>query len=159
MTQAGVYDALSKGIVDGNVAPPEVLKGYRQGEVTKYLIITPPLMMGLHFCVMNLEKWHSLPDDVKKTFDYVNERFVETSGKIWDYHQTEGMDYGVQQGMKVIRISGAEADRWIARVTSIQDEYVADMKAKGLPGKEVLDFVLENAGKYAKRYGAPIYEY
>jgi TRAP-type C4-dicarboxylate transport system substrate-binding protein len=159
MTQSGVYDALSKGIVDGTVAPPEVLKGYRQAEVTKYIIVTPPLMMGLHFCVMNLEKWNSLPSDVQKVFDDVNDKFVLKAGKIWDYHQIEGMDYGIQHGMEVIEIPPDEAKRWTARLKPVQDEYVAEMAAKGLPGKEVLDFVLENAREYAERYGAPIYEY
>jgi TRAP-type C4-dicarboxylate transport system substrate-binding protein len=159
MTQGETYEALSKGIVDGTTAPPEVLKTVKQAEVTKYIIMVPPLANGIHFCVMNLSKWNSLPSDVKKAIDDVNDKFIIKAGKIWDSHQKEGMDYGVKTGMEVIKIPPAEGDRWIERLKPLQNEYIASMKSKRLPGEEMLKFVKEKAAEYSKKYPAPIYEY
>ncbi len=37
MAQSEAYEALSKGVVRGNLGPDEVLQGWKQAEVTKYL--------------------------------------------------------------------------------------------------------------------------
>jgi TRAP-type C4-dicarboxylate transport system substrate-binding protein len=159
ITQAETYEGLSKGVVDGTIAPPEVLKGYGQAEVTKYIIMIPPLAAGIHFCVMNLAKWNSLPTDVKKAIDNVNDKFIIKAGEIWDAHQKEGMDYGIKKGMEVIKIPPAEADRWLKLLKPLEDEFLARMKDKGLPGEEMLKFVKEKAAEYSKKFPAPIYNY
>lgn len=41
MPQSDAYEALSKGVVKGNLSPVEVLKGWKHAEVTKYLTRTP----------------------------------------------------------------------------------------------------------------------
>ena len=41
MPQSEAYESLSKGVVQGNLAPLEVLEGWRQAEVTDYVTLTP----------------------------------------------------------------------------------------------------------------------
>jgi len=48
-----------------------------------------------------------------------------------------------QPGKKIIALSKEEDARWAAAVRPILDEYVAQTKAKGLPGDEALKFCLE----------------
>ena len=52
--------------------PVEVLKGWKLGELEKY--VTASWMVGntnTFYVVMNLDKWNKLPDDLKKIFDEV----------------------------------------------------------------------------------------
>jgi TRAP-type C4-dicarboxylate transport system substrate-binding protein len=108
---------------------------------------------------MNLGKYNSLPADVKKAFDKVNDGFLVKCGKIWDSHQKEGMDYGVTKGLEIIKIPPEEGNRWLEVLKPMQDEYIAKMKAKGLPGEEMLNFAKAKAAEYSKKFPAPIYEY
>ena len=151
---ADATEALMKGVVDGNLSPTEVLLGFKQAELVDYITMTPFIYNTLFFCVMNLEKWNSLPSDVQKAFDQVNEKWAEKAGKIWDSHMQEGLDYGVKDnGMEVIELSAEEVARWKALLAPLHDKYIADMTAKGLPGKEVLDWVLKSGEKYSQKYG------
>lgn len=153
MPMPEVYEALSKGVVSGNVAPPEVLKGWKQADVTDYIAIVPPVYNGVHYCVMNLSKWNSLPEDVRKAIDAVNEKFILTAGQIWDSEMKDnGIDYGLEKGMKMVRWADADNKKAMKLMQPILDDYVARMDKKGLPGKEVLDFVQKTAKTYSVKY-------
>ena len=49
----------------------------------------------------------------------------------------------VKRGNKVIKLSAEENARWVAKAQPLFDRYVKKMKAKGLPGQEVLKFCRE----------------
>lgn len=153
MPMPEVYEALSKGVVAGNVAPPEVLKGWKQADVTNYIAIVPPVYNGVHYCVMNLDKWKALPADVRKAVDAVNAKFILTAGQIWDSEmKANGIDYGLQKGMKMTRWTDAENQKAMKLMQPILDDYVARMNKKGLPGQKILDFVKSKAAVYSKKY-------
>lgn len=153
MPMPEVYEALSKGVVEGNVAPPEVLKGWKQADVTDFITIVPPVYNGVHFCVMNLDKWNSLPEKVRNAVDAVNEKFILTAGQIWDSEmKANGIDYGIEKGMKLDRFSSADNEKAISLMQPILDDYVKRMDDKGLPGKQIVDFVKVKAAEYSKQY-------
>ena len=64
MAQSETYEALSKGVVKGNLAPIEVLEGWRHAEVTDYITFTPFLYNTLFFLTMNMDIWNSLPPEI-----------------------------------------------------------------------------------------------
>jgi len=154
MPMPGVYEALSKGVVEGQIAPPEVLKGWKQAEVTKYIAILPPVYNSIMWTAMNLKKWNSLPRDVQIAIEAINEGFSVRAGKIWDSHQfTGGIDYGIKEhGMQMVRWSDADFKAAMAAMQPLHGEYVTRMNKKGLPGQEILDFAKERAAINSKRY-------
>jgi len=154
MPMGEVYESLRKGVVDGNIAPPEVLKGWKQAEVTKYITIVPPVYNAIQFIVMNLEKWNSLPSNVQKAIEEVNEASVFKAGQIWDSQmKAGGIDYGIKEhGMKICRLSAEDNAKARALMQPLLDDYVARMAEKGLPGKEILEFVQERAAFYSKLF-------
>jgi len=158
MPQSEVYPSLQKGIVKGNLAPLEVLKGFKQAEITDYVTTTPFLYNTAFFMIMNLDKWNSLPKDLQDAFDKVADDANKAGGQLWTDIQKDGMDFAVETtGQQMIYLSDEEMAKWIAILKPIQDKYVADMAAKGLPGKEALDFVLKESTKYNKEY--PLLKY
>jgi TRAP-type C4-dicarboxylate transport system substrate-binding protein len=154
MPMPEVYEALSKGVVEGTIAPPEVLKGWRQAEVTRYITILPPVYNSVQFVVMNLKRWNSLPGEVQMAIEAINAGFNVKAGQIWDSQmKVNGIDYAVNEhGLQIIRLSEADNKAAMAAMQPLLDDYVTRMNAKGLPGQEILDFVRERAAKYSKMY-------
>jgi TRAP-type C4-dicarboxylate transport system substrate-binding protein len=151
MPMGEAYDALSKGLVEGIFAPYEVLVGYKLGEVVKYHIENlRSSYHGVQVVVMNKAKWNSLPPDIQKTIEAINVEFAEKQGKMWDQIDKEGKDYAIKNGHTIIRLSPDEDERWLAKAKNIYDDYIKRMKAKGLPGEEVVKFYREKANLYRK---------
>jgi TRAP-type C4-dicarboxylate transport system substrate-binding protein len=160
MTMPEVYESLSKGIIDGQIAPPEVLKAWRQAEVTKYITVVPPVYASVQYTVMNLKKWNLLPDDVKQAIEKVNAAFVLQAGKIWDSQQKISIDWAVKNhGMEVLRLAPEEEAKCMAVLQDLKDDYITMASAKGLPAKEILDFVIEKAAIYSKQFPSPLEGY
>jgi len=154
MPQSDAYEALSKGVVKGNLSPVEVLQGWKHAEVTEYLTPTPFLYNTLFFITMNADKWNSLPPDVQKAIEGVNKKyFEEVAMGLWDKQNQSALKWAVEtKGMKVIKLADGEAQKWIQLVKPIQDEFVDKANQKGLPGKQALDTVKELSDKYNKEY-------
>ena len=154
MPQSEAYEALSKGVVQGNLSPVEVLQGWKHAEVTKYLTKTPFLYNTLFFVTMNLDKWNSLEPEVRAAIEKVNDEYFEKVAMgLWDKQNEAALKWAVETcGMEVIDLPQEEADRWVNYVTPVQEQYVASMKEKGLPGQEALDLVKELAEKYDQQY-------
>jgi len=144
MTQGEAYDALSRGVVDGAIAPYEVLYGYKQGEVVKYTTECWGVGYTSGFVVaMNKEKWNSLPPDIQKIIEQVNKEWIDKTGKVWDGIDKQGKDFAIKLGNKIITLSDAENKRWADKIRPILDEYVKVTNAKGLPGTEAMKFCLD----------------
>lgn len=150
MAQSEAYEALSKGVVKGNLGPIEVLQGWKQAEVTQYLTLTPFLYNTLFYITMNLDKWNSLSSEDQKAIEAVNEKFFnEVAAGLWDKQNEAALKYAVDEnGMEVINLSKEEQDKWINLVNSIQDDYVTQMNEKEQSGQEILDTVKNLADKY-----------
>lgn len=138
------YDALSKGVTEGILAPYEALKGFKLGEVTKYTTESyGSAYSTAFFVVMNKQKWNSLPADVQNAIDKTSQEYVVKYGKVWDEIDKEGVDFINARGNKIIKLSAQENARWAQQVRPILDEYVKTTTAKGLPGDQALKFCLD----------------
>ena len=155
MAQPETYEALSRGIVKGNLSPSEVLQGWRHAEVTSYTTITPFLYNTLFFMTFNLDTWNSLSPKLQKAISEANERiFEEVALGLWDDQNDTALNWAInEKGMQKIELSPSETRRWIDQVVSIQNEYIEKMNAMGLDGKEILNTVKELADKYNQEYG------
>jgi len=151
MPMGETYDALSRGVVDASMAPQEALQGWKWGEVVKYTIenFSTSYSTGM-FVVMNKAKWNSLPPDIQKIIEQVNEEYIEKQGKVWDEIDKAGRDYTIGRGNKIISLSQDESLRWEKTVKPLLDEYKKNLKDKGLPGEEVLSFYFQTIYKYQK---------
>lgn len=141
MAMGETYDALSRGVVDGSMAPIEALHGWKWGEVVKFTTenFGSSYSTGF-FVVMNKEKWNALPPDIQKTIETVNDEWIDKTGKMWDEIDRLGKEFTLKLGNKIISLSKEEDGRWAMAVKPLLDEYVNNMKAKGLPGEEALKF-------------------
>ena len=143
MPMSEAYDALSKGVVQGIIGPYEPMKGFKLAEVVNHSTEYGSAYVGSNYIVMNKEKWNGLPPDLQKIIEQVDGEWIEKMGRLWDELDKEGKEVFTQKGGKVIVLSKEENARWADRLRPILDDYVKDMKAKGLPGEEALKFCVD----------------
>lgn len=154
MAQSEAYEALSKGVVKGNLGPIEVLKGWKQAEVTNNLTLTPFLYNTLFFVTMNKDKWNALDSEDQEIIEAINEQFFnEVGANLWDSQNEDALKWATEeQGMEVITLSEEEQNQWKSLLKPIQDEYVTKMNEEGLDGQEILDTVNQLADQYNAEY-------
>ena len=151
MAMGETYDALSRGVVEGSMAPLEALQGWKWGEVVKFSTENYGSSYSTgFFVVMNKAKWNALPPDIQKIIEKVNEEWIEKTGKLWDDIDKAGKDFMLKLGNQIIPLSQDEDWRWTKAVKPILDDYVKKSKDKGLPGDEALKFCLETLYKIQK---------
>ncbi len=135
------YDALMKGVADGTLLPMEALKGFKMGEVIKYVTLNyGSTYVAGEFVAMNKEKWNALPPDIKKIIEKLSQDYLEPQAKIWDEVDAEGKEFFLQKGGTFINLTKEEDARWAKQVKPILDDYVKSTTARGLPGAEALKF-------------------
>jgi TRAP-type C4-dicarboxylate transport system substrate-binding protein len=143
MPMSEAYDALSKGVVQGIIGPYEPMKGFKLAEVVSHSTEYGSAYLNTNYVVMNKDKWNGLPADIQKIIGGIDEEWIEKMGRLWDELDKEGKEVFIQKGGKVIMLSKEENARWSERLRPILDEYVKDMKSKGLPGDEALKFCVD----------------
>ena len=133
-----VYEAMRRGVLDGGLWPFEVLKGWKFGELSKY--VTSSWQVGstsTFYAVMNMEKWDSLPADIKKIFDEVSLEFRVKHAMASNEIDFEGLEFFKQHGGQLTQLSDAEAKRWEKAVEPVIANYKKDMISKGFRSEEV----------------------
>jgi TRAP-type transport system periplasmic protein len=155
MPVTGVADALSKGTIDGFALPWEVVPAFKLHEMTKYHTETDPTLPALYSAgfifAMNQAKYDSLPADLKKVIDNNSGAALSRQiGKIWDESQAVGRKAAADRGNVITKLSPAETDNWVKASMSLNDEWVADMDKRGLPGKQMLQDARDLLAKYRK---------
>ena len=132
--QNEAYELMSKGVIDGSLAPREVLAGWKQAEVVNY--ITNCFSVGSvtsMYLVMNEDKWSSLPPDVQQVFTDVSNEYVEYWAKVASALDAAGVVlFDQQPGREQVDLTAEESATWAAAVKPLIDKKVADMKAAGL---------------------------
>ncbi len=143
-TMGDTYNKIAKGDCDGFLSAYEALEGWRLGEVIKYSIEDYGVAFSSVFIVaMNKDKWAAISPDDQKIIEQINQEWVEKQVKIWDEIDISGKEFSRRKGNQIITLSAAEEERWKKAIEPMFIGYVKDMRAKGLPGAEVLTFARE----------------
>lgn len=149
LPQGGVYEALQKGVAEATWSPVEVLKGWKQAEVIKYTIDSYSVGYTQGFFVaMNPRKWESLPKDVQLVIEEVSKEWLKKTGEAWDASDREGREFSESLGNKTIKLSDQESARWAQTVEPVLEDYIKATEAKGLPGKDYVNFIKEEVKKH-----------
>jgi TRAP-type C4-dicarboxylate transport system substrate-binding protein len=136
------YEALQRGVVDGNLGDYASLMSYKLGEVVKihveYFFRNTTGWFG-----MNLNTYNSLTPAQQKIFTDLGEKYTTLLGRSRDEMNKEARQYLVDLGNKFVKLPPAEEQKWANALHPLYDEYVKDKTAMGLPAQQALDFVLE----------------
>jgi TRAP-type C4-dicarboxylate transport system substrate-binding protein len=150
-SQGEAYELMSKGVIDGSVTPPEVLKGWNQAEIVKYLTnCTDVGYTADMFVVMNKDKWNSLPDKYKKVFNEVAQEWIDKHAKVWSYYDKVAVDYFLTfEGREIINLTPDEMARWVSAAQVVKDTYMSEKGAAGLPVSDYEKYLNERVDYWA----------
>jgi len=137
-----VYEAISKGVIDGESSNFETLKTFRFAEVVKYetniWTITNPYPF---YAAMNKASYEKLPADIKPIFDTLVGEYKERYVLMWNSVDYAGKAYGLEKGVEFIDLSSYEATRWKTAVEPVINNYIKTMMGKGFPEAEVRGWI------------------
>ncbi len=150
-----VYDALSKGVLDGDVSNFETLRSFRLGEVVKYVTsiwqVTHPYPF---YFIMNKASYERLPKDLKPVFDQLVGEYNELFMLRWNSNEFAGMKFARERGVQFYWLPDTEAKRWVEAVQPVIESYVKRMVEKGYKESEVrgwIDFIKQRIDYWTKQ--------
>jgi TRAP-type C4-dicarboxylate transport system substrate-binding protein len=150
-----VYDAIAKGVLDGEASNFETLRTFRFAEVVKYTTsvwqITNPYPFYL---VMNKNSYEKLPPDVKAIFDTLVGEYKERYILMWNSVDFIGKKFGLAKGLEFIDLSPGEVVRWVSAVEPVIEDYVKNMVGRGYSEAEVrgwITFLRERSEYWTKK--------
>lgn len=153
MPMSEAYTALQQGTVDGILAPNDVLKGFKLADVVSYATDTPFLYNIVFMQIMNKDTWDSLPADVQKVFEELNDKWALQYGKLRAEYTRKGLEYAKKEhGLEVIDLSREQDEKWQQIIRPVVNEWIQEKEEKGMPGKKMVELVKELDEKYSEKY-------
>jgi TRAP-type C4-dicarboxylate transport system substrate-binding protein len=148
-----MYMGVERGLLDGVMNHFPVLFIFKVLELTPYHTVfgTGGVNMTPMFCIMNLDKFNSLPPDVQK--------ILEESGQVWREEQAKfdagclqaAIGFCKEKNHTFTELTDKELKVWYDLVKKpIHDKWIDEAEAKGLPGKDVYKYTVKLIKKYKK---------
>ena len=141
-----VYTSLEKGVLDGVMTAYTAMVSFRLYDVSKYSIMAgltaTPMVVA-----MNKKKWDSLPPDIQEIIDDLGKKYTFESATAYDEDRIKAIEMGRSKGKDVYTLPAGELGKWEKKFAPVYDQWIADMKSKGLPGAEVLAAIRQLKGK------------
>lgn len=145
ITPPEMYEACSKGVLDGYVFDWAGIQSSKLYEVSNYALITPFAAVP-HAIIMNKQKWESLPPDLQKIIDGISgEALSELIAQGFD-QDAAGIENFKKLGKEVYTLTPDEQQKWQAAAKQIWDRWVTDNKSK-FDSQTVLTKLQENIAK------------
>lgn len=137
-----VYDAMSKGVIDGVNIPFETLKTFRFAEVAKYT--TASWQVGNlypFYVIMNKNTYKKFTPELKEIFDRLVGEYKERTALMWNLIDAEGREFALQQDVEIIDLTPEQAARWKEATKPVIEGYVKRMTGAGFSESEVRGWV------------------
>jgi len=139
-----VYEAISKGTLDHSYFAPASHQGYKIHEVSQYFIYNIGLGSGMGwFAIANADSWNALPEDIKAIHWELAEELMlerlpaEMNKKIEEiFAEWEGL------GIEFMEFPAEGRAMIEAEAKLMQEAYADTLDAEGLPGTEMLEYLL-----------------
>ena len=155
MPPAQITEAVAKGVVDGAMAPWEVVPAVKLDEVAKYHAEPPAGEPGFTAnalaLLMNRQKYDGLPADLKAVIDRNSGLpLVEAAGASWDQATESARKKAEAVGNKVLAIKPADYAAMRQAAAVVEDEWVKESAAKGLDGAKLAAAAHSLAARHLK---------
>ena len=145
------YDAASKGVVEGTYSAWPGLTTFKWGEVLPYTVEnfrTAPA--SIQYVVMNKEKWNSLPADIQKIMEKLNDEYEAKITQVWEKMTLDSIRSLAAAKHVTTSLSREEDARWFKAAAPVYDTWIKEKSAKGLPAADAFKFVQDWVSKNQK---------
>jgi len=128
-----------------------VLKDFKLAGALKYVTDYPTVVVTFA-AVMDAKRWRQLPPDVQKVIDTLGPEMAVWTG---NYHDHENVDAALEwakkeHGLKIVQLAPGQRAQWDARLKPMEENWVKEMSAKGLPAAKYLARLHALRDQYSK---------
>lgn len=135
---ADAYDAFSRGTVDVQVGPVDMIVGQGWADLGKYLT-NADFSSPLAACgAINLDFWNTLPKDLQDIMLQVGRDHEEIIIKMLEEDEEKSLKILEEKGVGIIEIPAEERAKWIEMSPNFLEQWSQDMEAQGIQGKEFI---------------------
>jgi TRAP-type C4-dicarboxylate transport system substrate-binding protein len=152
------YELLSKGVIDGSMSGMDVLIGWKQAEVVKYVVnLGAANSSTAMYAVMNKDKWESLPEEYQKIITEVSADMPPKHGMVWMYYDKVSAEYfmGLGEGREMIQVPADDAVNFEKVAQAVIDKFKADKASLNLPIDEYISFFAEQTAAWLPKMPTP----
>ena len=152
MPMPEVPQSVQTGVINGTMTSREVLQDFKLAESLKFVTDYPTVVVTFA-AVMDRKRWDKLPADVQKVIDQLAAEMPAWTGQ---YHDNENVGAAMKWAAKehklqVVSLAADERAKWDAKLKPMEEQWVAEMSAKGLPAARYLARLRELRDQFAKR--------
>tara|TARA_Y100001951_G_scaffold101807_1_gene107364 strand:- start:64657 stop:65694 length:1038 start_codon:yes stop_codon:yes gene_type:complete len=141
-------EALQTGVISGYVGSRETLMDLKFARTTKY-VADYPLTNVVFVVAMRKDRWDSLPEDVQAILEELGAQTALYAGSYLDGRVAESLKWSaIEEDVQVVSLSEEETRRWDEQLQPLLDARVADVEAKGLPAKQLVEKLHERIKAY-----------
>jgi TRAP-type C4-dicarboxylate transport system substrate-binding protein len=151
-----VGPSMAKGVIDGTLLPYEIAPSQKMQDLATYFItmsgLQPRMNTSVFAFLMNKSSYAKLSPDLKKVIDANSGRnLAPIAGKNWDQIEISGQKaMASKEKNKFLEIPPAEVARMKELAIPVINQWVADMKAKGFDGDQLLTDARGMIAKHSK---------
>ena len=143
-----VYEALSRGVVEGAWIPWTIMRPFRLHEVTQYHTEVS-LSCVLFLMTMNKSRYDGLPEDIRAIIDETTGiALAKRLGRLWQDDEEPGRTIALEQGHSIVTLTDAERERWRTAAQPVIDGWVERVNATGHDGEAMLADARRLVAKY-----------
>ncbi|HHX74517.1 MAG TPA: TRAP transporter substrate-binding protein [Firmicutes bacterium] len=144
MPMPDAYDNIDRGVVDGLATGASAIPTYKLHEVLNYATEGMNLYVSPQVMAISWDAWNKLSEEDQKLFETIGGKALSIkSAKLYDELHADGVKAMKEAGMEVHELSPAEKAAFVEKAATVVTEYIAELEAKGLPGQEVYDLMIE----------------
>ena len=150
MPVPAVYEALSRGVVEGTAIPWTIMRPFRLHEVTTYH--TEVALSSVQFVMtMNKRRYEGLPPDIRAIIDdSTGMALARRLGRMWQDDEKPGRAIAVERGQPVLSLSEAERERWERATRPVVERWIEKVDALGHDGRALLADAKRLVARYSE---------
>lgn len=134
-----IYDAISKGVIDGGVLPIAAIKDFNLFDVVDY-VTYGNYVTSLFYVVMNDKSWNKIsPEDQAKIEEQLGVPMAQKAGEAFDAQKEKSLAESKEAGIEFITLPDGELQKFKDASSDLAEKWISDMEAKGIPGQKIYD--------------------
>ena len=144
-----VYEALSRGVVDGVWVPWTIMRPFRLHEVTRS---HTEVALGcvLFVMTMNKARYNGLSEEIRAVVDEsTGMALARRLGRLWQEDEKKGRDLAVQRGHGIVALAESERERWRTLAAPVVAAWVNKVGELGHDAEAML----ADAARLIAKYG------
>ena len=134
-----VYEALSRGTIDGMLFPFNSLPPYDLQKIAKFSTVGENFGSFVANYVISEKKWAALPARVQKELTATGDEFVRTACEKVDQDEQRDIEKAKQAGLALVTLSASDKSALQRIMATVAKDWADNLDRRGKAGSQVLN--------------------